>query len=207
MSSRYEDVVGPLRVAYDAGAERRDGMAKAPWKLAERSAFLDRLQESGCRRLLELGAGTGQDSVFFQRSGLSVVAVDLSPVMVERCRQKGVDAHVRDFLHLDFPPESFDAAYALNCLLHVPNRDLPAVLVAIRTVLKPGGLLYVGVYGSAEGAEGPLADDQHDPPRFFSWRTDEEIQRFASEVFDVVDFHALTAGPDRFQSLTLRRSL
>jgi SAM-dependent methyltransferase len=35
-------------------------------------------------RLLELGAGTGQDSLFFQENGLAVVATDLSPRMVER---------------------------------------------------------------------------------------------------------------------------
>lgn len=56
---------------------------------------------------------------------LQVVATDLSPAMVGFCRQKGLDAHVMDFLHLDFPAGSFDAVYALNCLLHVPNADLP----------------------------------------------------------------------------------
>jgi SAM-dependent methyltransferase len=45
-----------------------------------------------------------------------------------------------DFLHLDFPAGSFDAVYALNCLLHVPNADLPEVLAAIRAVLRPGQL-------------------------------------------------------------------
>jgi SAM-dependent methyltransferase len=58
---------------------------------------------------------------------------------------KGHDAHVMDFLHLDFPAGSFGAVYALSCLLHVPNADLLEVLTAIRTVLRPGGWLYLGV--------------------------------------------------------------
>ena len=208
MSIEYQDVVGPLQVAYDRGAELRDGMTKGPWKLAERAAFLDRLRAGGCHRLLEVGAGTGHDSVFFRDNGLGVVAVDLSPAMVAMCRQKGVEAYVRDFLHLGFPPASFDAVYALNCLLHVPNRDLPAVLDAIRTVIRPGGLFYVGVYGGTESGEGPLAGDQHDPPRFFSWRTDELIQQFAREFFEIVDFHVVTDADTElwFQSLTLQRS-
>jgi len=107
-------------------------------------------------------------------------------------------------LHLDFPPESFDAAYAVNCLLHVPNADLPAVLAAIRAVLRPGGLFFLGVYGG-DGTEGLLDEDQHDPPRFFSWRTDEQIKRYASEHFDIVDVHVLDLGRYPFQSLTLRR--
>jgi SAM-dependent methyltransferase len=206
-AARYDDVIGPLRAAYaDGGAARRDRMEKAPWKLAERAAFLDRLRSEAAARLLEVGAGTGQDSAFFAAHGRTVVATDLSPAMVARCREKGLDARVMDFLHLDFPPASFDAVYALNCLLHVPNADLPAVLAAIRAVLRPGGLFFLGVHGG-EGEEGVLDDDVHDPPRFFSRRTDEQIQRYAREFFEIVDFHVVPLDKHDFQSLTLRRSL
>ncbi|MFI7545416.1 class I SAM-dependent methyltransferase [Actinoplanes sp. NPDC049599] len=205
MNARYDAVLDPLRRAYDARAAWRDGLTKDPWKRAERQAFRDRLTAG--TRLLEVGAGTGHDSAFFQQEGLAVVAADLSPAMVERCRAKGIEAHVRDFLRLDFPAGAFDAVYAMNCLLHVPDGDLPAVLAAIRAVLRPGGLFFLGVYGDAENSEGILADDQHEPPRFFSWRTDEHLLAFAAAaLFDVVDFHGVDTGHGhRFQSLTLRR--
>jgi len=205
MTARYQNVLSELRASYDGSADKRDKVEKAPWKVAERAAFLDRLRAAGCTRLLELGAGTGQDSVFFQEQGLRVVATDLSPAMVAHCRAKGLDAHVMDFLHLDVEPASFDAAYALNCLLHVPNADLPAVLEQIRTVLRPGGLFFLGVYGG-NGSESIAEWDDHDPPRFFSWRSDEQIQQFASRCFDIVDFHVVGDGEDRFQSLTLSRT-
>src|SRR4051812_5102948 len=144
---RYAEVIASLRAAYDGGADRRDSMAKEPWKLAERAAFLDRLRAAGSTRLLEIGAGTGQDSGYFLDNGLEVVATDLSPEMVRRCRAKGIDARVMDFLHLNFAADSFDAVHAMNCLLHVPNADLPVVLETIRSVLRPGGLFFLGVYG------------------------------------------------------------
>lgn len=51
-----------------------------------------------------------------------------------------------------------------------------------------------------------IEDDDHVPARFLSWRTDEQILAFASETFDVVDFHVAAEGTSyRFQSLTLRR--
>jgi SAM-dependent methyltransferase len=206
MSVRYDDVVGPLRTAYDGRAEQRDAGGKAPWKLAEREAFLSRLQDHGGARLLEVGAGTGQDSAYFQENGCEVVAVDLSPAMVALCREKGIEAHVMDFLGLDFAPGSFDAVYALNCLLHVPNSDLPAVLDAIRRVMRPGGLFFLGVYGgSGSTREGSFEWDDHDPPRFFSFRTDEQLQEYARESFEIVDFHVVGSDEHRFQSLTLRR--
>ena len=46
--------------------------------------------------------------------------------------------------------------------------------------------------------------DQHEPKRFFSWRTDEQIQAFALTCFDIVDFHVVGLDDFRFQSLTLR---
>ena len=206
MNPRYQDVMQSLRAAYDGAAEQRDRMQKAPWKVTERAGFLRRLRDESCRRLLELGAGTGQDSAFFAGYGLQVVATDLSPEMVARCREKGLDARVMDFLHLDFPAGSFDAVYALNCLLHVPNADLPAVLEAIAAVLRPGGLFFLGVYGRDPAEEGPVDDVMYHPPRFFSWRTDEQIRQFARQRFDIVDFHVVGLEAEHFQSLTLRRS-
>jgi SAM-dependent methyltransferase len=207
-SADYRRVRANLRQAYDGAADQRDRKAKEPWKVAERAAFLHRLQQANCTRMLEIGAGTGQDSVFFASHGLDVVATDLSAAMVARCRDKGLDARVMDFSQLDFPAESFDAVHAVNCLLHVPNTELPAVLASIARVLRPGGLFFLGVYGNERPEEGPAESDDHVPARFFSFRTDEQIVQFACESFDIVDFHVAQAGTQyRFQSLTLRRPI
>lgn len=164
------------------------------------------MQQANGRRLLEIGAGTGQDSVFFASHDLDVVATDMSPAMVARCRDKGLDARVTDLSELDFPACSFDAVYAMNCLLHVPNAELPAVLRSIARVLAPGGLFFLGVYGNGEAAEGPAEGDDHVPARFFSSRTDDQLLRFATESFELADFHIAQEGTQRrFQSVTLQR--
>ena len=204
MTVRYDDVVPDLRASYDGGAAERDRLPKQQFKLDERAAFLDRLRAVQAKTLLEIGAGAGQDAVFFAEEGLDVVAVDLSPEMVAFCRAKGLEAYERDFLHLGFEPASFDAVYALNCLLHVPNADLPEVLRAVRAVLKPGGLFYVGVWGGVS-QEGVFAEDTQRPKRFFALRTDAELFRFARESFEVVDFHVTAFEDKHLQSLTLVR--
>lgn len=204
--SEYGRIRASLLESYGAeGARKRDQQGKPPWKVAERAAFLRRLRDEGCRNLLEIGAGTGQDSLFFAGNGLVVVATDLSPAMVTICRAKGLDTLVMDFAALSFAAASFDAVYAMNCLLHVPNADLARVLATIRDLLRPGGLFFFGAYGG-EGTEGSLAGDDHVPPRFFSWRTDEQLLTFARDWFEIVDFHVVShGGAHYFQSLTLRR--
>jgi SAM-dependent methyltransferase len=204
MTLRYEDVLPGLRASYDRVVSERDGMVKQQFKLDERAAFLDRLLVAEARSMLEIGAGTGQDSVFFADAGLTVTAVDLSPEMVRRCQDKGLSAAVRDVKHLNFPPESFDAVYTLNCLLHVPNEDLPEALSAIRAVLRPGGLLFVGLWGG-ESAEGVYQEDHQEPKRFFSVRSDEELFGYLSRSFEVVDFHTVEHEDHHFQSATLVR--
>jgi SAM-dependent methyltransferase len=199
----YQTVATSLRAAYDGSAAGRSSSERAPWQLTERDAFLDRLKQEGRSSLLEVGAGAGHDSRHFADNGLSVVATDLSPQMVAMCRSRGLEAHVMDVFHLDPALGLFDAAYAMNSLLHVPNSDLHDALVAIRRSLKPGALFYLGAYGGREPFEGVLSTDWHVPPRFFSFRTDSQLLAEVEKLFRVEDFHVVE--DDRhFQALTLR---
>jgi len=202
----YAEVTEILTRSYDEGAARsREALGKEPWKVEQRAAFLQAVRAEGARTLLEVGAGTGIDSAFFAEEGLAVTATDLSPAMVEMCRAKGLDAHVRDVLGLDFPVASFDAAYSLNCLLHVPNSDLLEALATIARLLKPGGLFFLGLWGDVD-SEGQSADDNHVPPRFFSFRSPETLLNAVAERFEVERHTMIEVAAGRtFQALVLRR--
>lgn len=203
----YDEIIANLRAAYDRAVEERENKPVLLWKIEERQQFLNLLRQEQKTTLLEIGAGTGRDSLFFQAQGLQVTCTDLSLAMVQHCRQKELNAQVMDFRHLTFPAESFDAVYALNCLLHVPNSDLPAVLQQIQRVLKRGGLMFLGVYGGT-AAEGPAPEDTYEPKRFFSWRTDEQIQAMVQPYFQIVSFKVIPLAGEQeehFQSLILRR--
>ena len=203
----YQQAITDLRVAYSReSAAQRDKVEKDSWKVAERQQFLALLQRENRQTLLEIGAGTGTDSLFFQNNGLRVICTDLSPAMVELCREKGLEAHVMDFLSLDFPLASFEALYALNCLLHVPTNVLPAVLGKLQQLLRPGGLFFLGVYGGVEEKEGIAEHDWHNPPRFFAWHTDEFMKQVTAPFFELVSFKTIAledpAWP--FQAMVLR---
>ena len=186
----YHKITDDLRNAYNQSAEKRNQSQKSAWKLNARQAFLAQLQQEGKTKLLEIGAGPGDDGRFFQDNDLTVTCTDLSPEMVRLCQEKGLDAHVMDFLSLDFPDAHFDAVYALNCLLHVPKADLPRVLQAVRRVIKPGGLLFMTVYGGIE-QEAAWPDDDHEPQRFFAMYTDKQIQAATARYFQLEQFTAV----------------
>ncbi len=187
----YDEIIGTLSEAYDNSAVDRDQNVRERWKVEERAAFLGLLQREGKKALLEIGAGPGRDSLFFQQNGLQVVATDLAPEMVQLCLAKGLEAYVSDFKSLDFEAQRFDGAYALNCLLHVPKQDLPEVLQVIEQLLKPGGLFFVAVYGGQE-SEGLWEEDQHRPKRFFSFFTDEGLSKAVGSVFEICDFKVIS---------------
>jgi SAM-dependent methyltransferase len=187
-----------------AAAAERDGRAKEAFKVDERRRFLDLLRDRDAATLLEVGSGTGQDSLYFQEQGLRVLCTDLSAAMVERCRSKGLSARVADFLNLGVPPASFDAVYALNCLLHVPSADLSRVLESIGAALVPGGLFYAGTWGGTE-EEGPMRDDHHPVARFFAFRSDQQMSQALAEHFQVLSFRTFDVDGNHFQSFMLQK--
>jgi len=99
--------------------------------------------------------------------GMNVTCIDLSPEMIKLCQQKGLSAHVMDMTNLDFPPNTFDAVYALNSLLHIPKTEFRIVLENVGKVLKPSGVFYLGVYGTDEEFEGVWEQDAYNPKHFF----------------------------------------
>jgi len=203
----YDQIVNELRQAYDQKVEERSKKEIVAWKVEERKQFLKLLQRENKWKLLEIGAGTGVHGKFFQDSGLDIVCTDLSPEMVKRCQQRGLKAYTMDFINLKFHDNFFDAVYAMNCLFHVPKRDLQKVLRVIRDLLQSGGFFYWGQYGGIE-KEGMWSEDHYEPKRFFCLLLDEEIKEMATSQFELVSFRRIDLegeGDIHFQSMVLRR--
>lgn len=175
-----------LRTAYDAKAATRDKEPQ-PWKVAMRQSFLERIQNANAQTLLELGPGAGHDSLWFQEQGFDVACIDLSPELVKLCQQKGLNARVLAFDELDYAPNSFDAVYALNSLLHVPKADLPGILQNIQSILTDGGHFFMAVWGGPN-TEQNWKDDPYDPPRFFAFYPDDVIESILSKYFTILSF-------------------
>jgi len=199
------DFKANLRDYYNIDAERRNVREKTDWKIRQRDEYLDLVKSDDKSSLLELGAGSGQDSEFFMSHGLTVTAVDLSPKMVEMCRARNINAHEMDFYNLSALGKKFDCIWAMNSLLHVPKSDLPTVLHGIADVMNDGGLFYMGVYGG-EDKENHFVNDLCDTPRYFAMYTAEKLKPILSDVFDIVMFREIPLDDNEtHQSVIMRK--
>ena len=114
-------------------------------RAAERYIFDHYFADAG--KVLDLGCGTGRTSRHLARRGHEVTAIDYSPTMLERARQRsnGFNIHLSlmDAVALGFSDCTFDyCLFAHNGLdyLH-PRTNRAKALGEIFRVLKPGGLL------------------------------------------------------------------
>jgi SAM-dependent methyltransferase len=109
----------------------------------ENRFILKRLGDVTGKRLLDLGCGAGENSVYFAKRGAHCIASDYSPGMVEVALKLAASNGVQvegatvNAMALDFPDRSFDIVYASNLLHHLP--DPTACIREMHRVLKPGG--------------------------------------------------------------------
>ncbi len=111
-----------------------------------RDIAFEAVREARPRRVLEVGCGWGEFAVRMRDElGADVVAIDLSPRMVELARERGVDGMVGDVQDLPFEGGGFDCAVANWMLYHVT--DIDRGLSELARVLRPGGRLIAATNG------------------------------------------------------------
>jgi SAM-dependent methyltransferase len=123
--------------------------------------------------VLDLAAGTGDVSAALARTGAHVISTDLSPVMVEAARKRGlpgVEHRVMDMQAIDLPDASVDGVVSRYGYMLVP--DPPLALRETRRVLRAGGRLAFATWAPARlnpwaTAYGPVLIERGllEPPR------------------------------------------
>lgn len=107
------------------------------------SALLRHIETSAPHTVLDLGCGPGRDLKTFTELGHHAIGLDASAHFVSMARRdSGCEVWQQDLLNLSLPPAHFDGIFANAVLFHVPTQELPRVLQALRTALKPGGVLF-----------------------------------------------------------------
>lgn len=108
------------------------------------------IQVSECRRILEIGCGTGNYSLLLRdRFKYSAICcLDISEKMIQKAKDKLQDGSF-EFLSVDAEdfttPQEFDLITSNACLQWF--EDLGAALVRYKEMLTPGGWVYFSIFG------------------------------------------------------------
>lgn len=107
--------------------------------------------------ILDMGCGSGRDSLVFYERGYDVTPMDGS---IEMCRlaeiHTGLDALHMNYEEMNFE-QAFDGVWACASLVHLPKAAMPKMLNKIARALTPEGILYLSLKkGSAEGFQGEI---------------------------------------------------
>lgn len=109
---------------------------------ARRVKMLSSHLEPGMR-VLELGCGTGYFTRELARLGADVIAVDVSPELLEiakaNCSMPNVRYEIQDASALSYSSAVFDSVVGSSVLHHL---EIKEALQEIYRVLKPGGAVY-----------------------------------------------------------------
>ncbi len=112
--------------------------------------LLDELETEFVRRyahdkdVLEVGCGTGLVLRRIASFARSARGVDLSPGMLEKARERGLDVVEGSATELPFPDHSFDVACSFKVLAHIP--DIERALSEMVRVTRPGGIVLAEFY-------------------------------------------------------------
>jgi 2-polyprenyl-3-methyl-5-hydroxy-6-metoxy-1,4-benzoquinol methylase len=140
-------------------------------------------------RILDVGCGTGRDSLHLARLGFKVDAIDSSSKMVALAKSRGVRARQMPMQRLDVKSR-YDGIWACASLLHLPRSEFMPMLRKLARALRPGGTMYISL---KEGTgEALLADG-----RYGTFHRTREIKDFVRKLRIPKSF-SVHRSPDSF---------
>jgi len=195
-----------VRSSYDMVAETYatkffDELSRKPFDRRLLDEFAAALPARG---VLDVGCGPGHVAGYLSERGLDATGVDLSPAMVEIARRLNpkIPFHEADMRELPVADSSVGGIAAFYSVIHIPRKDVPAVLLEFRRVLIPSGRLLVAVHGGSGTITSQDFMGKQAPFEATLFEKDELVDLITSAGFEVTT--ATIRAPYDFESQTPR---
>ncbi|MGA8542326.1 MAG: class I SAM-dependent methyltransferase [Thermoplasmata archaeon] len=131
-----------------------------PWDIGHPQREFVHLEETGEveGRVLDVGCGTGENALYFERRGHPTWGVDFSPTAIARARAKAAERglavtfQVASALELSALHETFDTVTDCGLFHTFSDEERIRYSASVASVLRPGGRCYI------------LCFSEHEPP-------------------------------------------
>ena len=147
-------------------------------------------------KILDLGCGSGRDSLQFMKLGYDVTAVDGSLELAKRASKLlGKEVIVSSFEELQLE-DKYDGIWACASLLHLEDNALRDVLNKLYDNLNDSGIFYMSFkYGTSE-----FIDENN---RYFNMFTEERLIKFIEEntKYNILQINGADDSLDRINEV------
>ncbi len=151
-----------------------------PWEIGRPQQDIVRLAERGGfkgPRVLDVGCGSGENSIFLASKGLEVLGIDRVPAAIDKAKAKAAqrgstaEFQVADALELGKLRKTFDTVLDSG-LFHVfSDEDRAKYAKALAAVVKNRGLLHILCFSDQEPpGEGPRRVGERELVELFNMR-------------------------------------
>lgn len=95
----------------------------------------------GTPRILDLGCGTGHESMRLQRESAEVVGIDISPKSIQIAgeRNASCEFHVMDFFNIEKTIGTFNGVFSSGSIIHVSPAEIAKLLNNMFEITEPDG--------------------------------------------------------------------
>ena len=154
-------------------------------------------KKNNYKKILDLGCGTGRNTIYLAQQGFSVYALDISKTGIKITKNKAkklnlnnIEYKISNITDTKYEDNSFDAIICIFVLSHGLLKDNQEAIDEIYRILKPGGMIITELmstkditYGKGKKIEentylGGMEDDPHMMHHYF---TEKEIKNMFSK--------------------------
>ena len=168
---------------------------------------LKTFKQENIKKIVELGAGLGRDSVFFAKNSIHVSALDYSPTAIKIINKKILEQKLSNLIStrifdvrkkLPFEDNSIEACFShmLYCMA-LSTTELKYLNSEICRILKPGGINIYTVRHTGDGdykSGTHIGEDLYENDGFIVHFFSEEKVRKISDGFNVINIESFEEG-------------
>jgi SAM-dependent methyltransferase len=192
-SSEGSSAATPQKSISDSEFDKAYSSGRPPWDIGQPQPAFVMLAQAGrvTGKVLDVGCGTGENTLFLCQRGLDVLGLDLSSVAIAEARAKAQRREVAarfmvrsalDLLSLD---ETFDTVIDSGLLHILSDADRARLVAGLLAVLRPSGYLHLLAFNEHATWPGPRRLTQIEIRTTFEqgW----EVEAISASRFEVVD--------------------